>query len=48
MASLSPYAQFKTNLMSNRKVIKLFIQLKSAKAHGEGYMKAKPPLVRHL
>ena len=34
MASLSLYSQFETNLMSNRKVIELLLQLKSAKAHG--------------
>ena len=48
MASLSIYPQFETNLMSNRKVIELFLQLKSAKAHGENYIKVKPHLVRHL
>ena len=47
MASLSLYPQFETNLMSNRKVIKL-LQLKSTKAHGKNYMKVRPPLVRHL
>ena len=35
MASLSLYPQFETNLMSNRKVIELLLQLKSAKAHGK-------------
>ena len=35
MASLSLYPQFETNLMSNRKVIEFFLQLKSAKAHGK-------------
>ena len=34
MASLSLYPQFETNLMSNRKVIELVLQLKGAKAHG--------------
>ena len=48
MASLSLYPQFETNLMSNRKVIELLLQLKSAKAHGKNYIKARPPLVRHL
>ena len=48
MASLSLYPQFKTNLMSNRKVIELVLQLKSAKAHGKNYIKVKPHLVRHL
>ena len=43
MASLSLYPQFKTNLMSNRKVIELLLQLKSAKAHGKNYIKVKPP-----
>ena len=47
MASLSPYPQFETNLVSNRKVIELLLQLKSAKAH-ENYIKVKPHLVRHL
>ena len=48
MASLSLYPQFETNLMSNRKVIELLLQLKSAKAHGKNYIKVKPHLVRHL
>ena len=48
MASLNLYPQFKTNLMSNRKVIELVLQLKSAKAHGKNYIKVKPHLVRHL
>ena len=48
MASLSFCPQFETNLMSNRKVIKLRLQLKSAKAHGKNYIKVKPHLVRHL
>ena len=48
MASPSLYPQFETNLMSNRKVIELLLQLKSAKAHGKNYMKVKPHLVRHL
>ena len=48
MASLSLYPQFETNLMSNGKVIKLILQLKSAKAHGENYIKVEPHLVRHL
>ena len=48
MASLSLYLQFETNLMSNRKVIKLLLQLKSAKAHGKNYIKVRLPLVRHL
>ena len=48
MASLSLYPQFETNLMSNRKVIKLLLQLKSAKAHGTKDIKVEPHLVRHL
>ena len=35
MASLNIYPQFETNLMSNRKVIEVLLQLKSAKAHGK-------------
>ena len=38
MASLSLYSQFETNLMSNRKVIELLLQLKSAKDHGKNYI----------
>ena len=48
MASLSLYAQFDTNLMSNRKVIELLLRLKSGRTHGKDYIKARPPLVRHL
>ena len=48
MASLSLYPQFETNLMLNRKVIELLLQLKSAKAHGKNYIKVQPHLVRHL
>ena len=48
MASLSLYPQFETNLISNRKVIELLLQLKSAKAHDKNYIKVKPHLVRHL
>ena len=48
MASLSLYPQFEINFMSNRKVIELPLQLKSAKAHGKNYIKVKPHLVRHL
>ena len=48
MASLSLYPQFETNLISNRKVIELILQLKSAKDHGKNYIKVKPHLVRHL
>ena len=45
MAPLSFCSQFETNLMSNRKVIRLLLQLKSAKAHGKNYIKVKPHLV---
>ena len=45
---MSPYPQFETNLMLNRKVIKLLWQLKIAKAHGKNYIKVRPPLVCHL
>ena len=48
MASLSLYPQFETNLMSNRNVIELLLQLKSAKAHGKNYIKVKAHLVWHL
>ena len=48
MASLSLYPQFETNLMSNRNVIELLLQLKSEKAHGKNFMKVKTHLVRHL
>ena len=48
MVSLSLCPQFETNLMSNREVIELFLQLKSTKAHGKNYIKVKPPLVSHL
>ena len=48
MASLSLYPQFETNLISNRKVIELLLQVKSAKAHGKNYIKVRPHLVRHL
>ena len=48
MASLSLCPEFETNLMSNRKVIELILELKSAKAHGKNYIKVKPHLVRHL
>ena len=43
MASLSLYSQFETNLLSNRKVIELLLQLKSAKDHGKNYIKVRPP-----
>ena len=45
MASQSLYPQLETNLISNRKVIELLLQLKSAKAHGKNYIKVRPPLV---
>ena len=48
MASLSLYPQFETNLMSNRNVIELLLQLKSAKTHGKNCIKVKAHLVRHL
>ena len=48
MASLSLHAQFETNLISNRNVIELLTQLKSAKAHGKNYIKIKTHLVCHL
>ena len=47
MASLSLCPQFETNLISNRKVIELLLQLKSAKTHGKNYIKVKAHLVRH-
>ena len=46
LPSLCP--ELETNLMSNRKVTELVLQLKSAKAHGKNYIKVKPHLVRHL
>ena len=48
MASLSLCSQFETNLMSNRKVIELLLQLKSAKAHGKNYIEVKPHMIRHV
>ena len=48
MGSLSLCPQFETNLMSNRTVIELVLQLKSAKDHGKNCMKVKPHLVLHL
>ena len=48
MAPLSLYTQFEINLMSNRNVIEVLLQLNSAKAHGKNYTKVKPHLVRHL
>ena len=43
MASLSLYPQFETNLMPNRKVIELLLQLKSAKTHGKKLRKSQTP-----
>ena len=48
MASPGLCPQFETNLMSNRKVIELLLQLKSAKARGKNYIKVEPHLARHL
>ena len=48
MTSLSLCPQFETNLISNRIVIELLLQLKSAKDHGKNYIKVKPLLVSHL
>ena len=48
MASLSLYPQFETNLMSNRKVIKLLLQLKNAKTYSKNYIKVRPRLVHYL
>ena len=48
MALLSLCPQFETNLVLNSKVIELLLQLKSAKAHGQNYIKVEPHLVRHL
>ena len=42
MASLSLYSQFETNVMSNRKVIELPLQLKRGKAHGKNHIEVKP------
>ena len=44
MASLNLYPQFQTNLMSDREVIELCLELKSAKDHGKNYIKVKPHL----
>ena len=41
MALPSLYPQFETNLMSNRKVIELLLQLKSAKDHDKNYIKTQ-------
>ena len=48
MASLSLYPQFEANLMSNRNVIELLLQINSAKAHGKNYIRVKAHLVHHL
>ena len=48
MASLSLYPQFESNLISNRNVIDLLLQLKSEKAHGKNCIKVKAHLVHHL
>ena len=48
MASLSLYPKSETNLVSNRNVIELLLQLKSAKALGKNYIRVKAHLVRHL
>ena len=48
MASLSLDPQCETNLMSNRKVIELLLQSKSAKTRGKNHMKVKPHLVSHI
>ena len=43
MASLSLYPQFETNLMSNRKVIELLLQLEGAKDHNKSQTTPGPP-----
>ena len=48
IASPSLYLPFVPKLMSNRKVVDLLLQLKSAKTHGKNYIKVRPPLVYHL
>ena len=48
MASLRLCPQFEINLMSNRKVIELLLQFKSAKAHSRNYIRVKVHLVRRL
>ena len=48
MASPSLCSQFETNLMSNRKVIELLLQLKSAKAHGKNYICFSTPKITIL
>ena len=47
MASLSLHSQIETNLMSNREVIELLLQLMNAKDHGKNYIKVKPHLQRN-
>ena len=46
--SMSLYPKFESSLISNRNVIELLLQLKSAKAHGKTYIRVKAHLVRHL
>ena len=48
MTSLNLCPQFETKLMSNRNVIELLLQSKSARAHGKSYIRVKAHLVRHL
>ena len=48
MALLSLCPQFETDLISNREVIELLLQLKSANAHGKNYIKVKQALVSHF
>ena len=48
MARIESATSIETNLMSNRKVIELLLQLKSARAHGKNYIKVKPHVVYHL
>ena len=48
MALLSLYPQVETNLMSNRNVTNLLLQLKGAEAHCKNYIKVKAQLVRYL
>ena len=43
MASVNLCSQFETNLMSNRKVMKLLLQLKNTKVHGKNYIKSDLP-----
>ena len=48
MASLSLHPQFESNFVSNRNVIELLLQLKSAKVHGKNYIKGRQHLVGYL